>query len=722
MKKYLLLPLISVSCFVSAFTQNAYTLWVDSLKNQLPHLRDSAKVDGLNELAKAFGSMGHAGWDSIYRYAFEANNVAVRIGYKKGEAFSLLNLASSERKNLPAAEAYIKKAIKIGEDINNAGVLGCAYLAWSWNLLNEQRIAALQRALHYFKIAGEIEGEADANTWLCESYLSRGEYEEGFKYCAKCVQIAKQAAHTPWGHELVLVSFENVANLYQTAGDYETALEYYREGNQYAQEHQLRWNMDISIGTLLCQLGQYDSAFYYWTKWEKQANPYALSRRAYISGLLAQIYLKQKKYNEALAISKEGIEFFRHQENAGFSLTGHLLNAAKVYTEMKSYKTALTYARDGLKLAESNSNRQAMVEGYLLIADIYQQIGDHKQAYFNLQKHITLKDSILNRQFLLRLNNYKNAAEEANKESRIGLLNRDNQIKQQQLKQEATFRNFIIAFFSAVIFAGLFIFRNFNQKRKDEKLRQAQKEQEWKLQQLEHENKQSELQRQAAELEMQALRAQMNPHFIFNCLASINRFILKNESKTASNYLTRFSRLMRMVLLNSQKQLISLDDELQMLELYLEMERLRFKNSFDYSITFLNTLDSDNIFIPPLLLQPFCENAIWHGLMHLPAGRHNMEVQGRLDIELSMQGKILTCVITDNGVGREKAEEMKSKTAEKEKSMGLKITTERLSLLNSEKGLHTFYEIVDLKDENGIAAGTKVTLKISFMEPVKETA
>jgi len=224
-------------------------------------------------------------------------------------------------------------------------------------------------------------------------------------------------------------------------------------------------------------------------------------------------------------------------------------------------------------------------------------------------------------------------------------------------------------------------------------------------------NKHIELQRQSAELEMQALRAQMNPHFIFNCLSSINRFILKNESKTASNYLTRFSRLIRMVLMNSQKPLIALEEELQMLRLYLDMERLRFKDSFDYSITFLNTIESDNIFIPPLLLQPFCENAIWHGLMQ-------KEDQGRLDIELSMQNNILNCTITDNGIGRERAEEMKSKSAEKEKSMGLKITAERLALLNRGKGVHTFYEIEDLLGENGNAAGTKVNLRISYKESV----
>ena len=164
-----------------------------------------------------------------------------------------------------------------------------------------------------------------------------------------------------------------------------------------------------------------------------------------------------------------------------------------------------------------------------------------------------------------------------------------------------------------------------------------------------------------------------------------------------------------------------MDDELEMLGIYLEMERLRFKNSFDYSVNFLNAIDSDNIFIPPLLLQPFCENAIWHGLMHLPAGRDGKDGLGRLDIELSMKGNILHCVITDNGVGREKATELKSKTAEKEKSMGLKITTERLALFNREKAIHTFYEIEDMKDENGNPAGTRAVIKISFKEAVEET-
>ena len=130
-----------------------------------------------------------------------------------------------------------------------------------------------------------------------------------------------------------------------------------------------------------------------------------------------------------------------------------------------------------------------------------------------------------------------------------------------------------------------------------------------------------------------------------------------------------------------------------MLKLYLDMERMRFKNSFDYHIIFTNTVDAGAISIPPLLLQPFCENAIWHGLM-------NKQGPGRLDISLSMEGNTLNCIIADNGIGRQKAAEIKSKSAEEKKSMGLKITTERLALLNKENDFNTFYQIEDILDEN----------------------
>ena len=209
----------------------------------------------------------------------------------------------------------------------------------------------------------------------------------------------------------------------------------------------------------------------------------------------------------------------------------------------------------------------------------------------------------------------------------------------------------------------------------------------------------------AAELEMQALRAQMNPHFIFNCLNAINGYILNNEAETAADYLTKFSRLIRMVLNNSQKQFISLEEELETLGLYLYMESLRFKDNFNYEIKCNDTVDAFSIFIPPMLLQPFIENAIWHGLM-------NKERDRKLIIGLHFENDVLHCTIADNGVGRKKAAQLKSKSAEKNKSMGMDITRNRMALLNHDLDGQSFFEINDLEDEYGKPAGTSVSLKI----------
>jgi len=251
-------------------------------------------------------------------------------------------------------------------------------------------------------------------------------------------------------------------------------------------------------------------------------------------------------------------------------------------------------------------------------------------------------------------------------------------------------------FCSAGIFYGIIRWRIY------QKFRQQ-------LQHAEKEKQLAELQHKTVELEMQALRAQMNPHFIFNCLSSINGFILKNESEPASDYLTKFSRLIRMVLTNSKKTFITLEDELEMLRLYLEMERLRFQYSFEYNISFKNEIDPENIFIPPLLLQPFAENAIWHGLMH-------KQGEGHLEISLSLEKKILTCIIMDNGIGRNNAGMIKSKSAEKQKSMGLQITKERLALLNQDIDAQTFFNIEDITDDKGNAAGTRVILKMHYRD------
>jgi LytS/YehU family sensor histidine kinase len=229
-----------------------------------------------------------------------------------------------------------------------------------------------------------------------------------------------------------------------------------------------------------------------------------------------------------------------------------------------------------------------------------------------------------------------------------------------------------------------------------------------KLERSEKEKQLAELQQQKSELEMEALRAQMNPHFIFNSLNSINRFILQNNKAQASEYLTKFSKLVRMILQNSQASLITLESELESLELYLNLEALRFNYHFDYNISLQKDLDPSVLKVPPLILQPYVENAIWHGLMH-------KEEKGQLDIEVIEESDHLCFRITDNGIGREKAAALASKSATKHKSMGLRITADRIAMLHKSISMMSPVTINDLVDADGSAAGTEVTIKIPLL-------
>ncbi len=215
----------------------------------------------------------------------------------------------------------------------------------------------------------------------------------------------------------------------------------------------------------------------------------------------------------------------------------------------------------------------------------------------------------------------------------------------------------------------------------------------------------TEFNRRLGQVEMTALRAQMNPHFVFNCLNSINRFILVNEPDAASMYLTKFSRLIRLILDNSRSETVPLDKELEALKLYIEMEAMRFDKRFDYEISVAPGLQTEHLEVPPLLVQPFVENAIWHGLMH-------KKEKGKLVVRVRQEAQNLVIEIEDNGIGRQKAGELKSKSATAQKSHGLQVTAERLEIINTVFGTAAAAEIVDLFDSHGEPNGTRVLIRI----------
>ncbi|MCC6460591.1 MAG: histidine kinase [Saprospiraceae bacterium] len=211
----------------------------------------------------------------------------------------------------------------------------------------------------------------------------------------------------------------------------------------------------------------------------------------------------------------------------------------------------------------------------------------------------------------------------------------------------------------------------------------------------------SEFAQHLAKVEMSALRAQMNPHFVFNCLSSINRFILVNETDQASMYLTKFSRLIRLILDNSRSETITLAKEIEALRLYIEMEVMRFSGRFSYEIDVEASVQAEHLEVPPLLIQPFVENAIWHGLMHRKEGGH-------LRIAVAREGGFLHLQVEDNGIGRQQAAELKSRETLTHRSHGMQVTAERVQIINQ---LYDARASVDIED---LPQGTRVHLRLSL--------
>ena len=210
-----------------------------------------------------------------------------------------------------------------------------------------------------------------------------------------------------------------------------------------------------------------------------------------------------------------------------------------------------------------------------------------------------------------------------------------------------------------------------------------------------------------AELELKALQAQMNPHFIFNAINSIQDFIFKNDERTANRYLVKFSRLMRLFLEASKKKYVFLEDEVEMIRLYIELEKLRFGDKFDYDLTINDSIEACDIEVPSMMIQPFIENAINHGLVY-------KNDKGYLSIHMEVNGSVLTCIIEDNGIGRKKAQELKDKSYKSYISRGMQLVDERQKMLSYIENLNIDVLITDLENEFGEGIGTIVEIKIPF--------
>ncbi len=451
----------------------------------------------------------------------------------------------------------------------------------------------------------------------------------------------------------------NLGNVYSELNDFEKAKQYYKEALDIDRQEDKKGGIAINLANV------------------------------------AFMFDKQKQFDSALRYHLMGLairEKLPVKEDLARSLTG----VGYGYLQLKDYPNAEVYLDKALAFTKPLNEKPVLIDIYEYLSRLNFEKGNHLKAYEYQQLRFLLRDSVLNEENNRQINELQTKYETAEKDQKITLLSKENEVREKEAQRQAALKNAFIVGLILVSLLVILVIYIFHQRLKNQFLLASKNE----------EIKEVNFKRQLSELEMKALRAQINPHFLFNCMNSINRMILNGETENASLYLTKFSKLVRLILENAERTNVSLENELNLLESYIQLEELRFKGKIGYKISVDESLEKENTFLPSMVLQPFVENAIWHGLMHKQA-----DEKGIINIDIREENDRLLCTIEDNGVGRERAQQLREKSVLKNKSMGMKITEERLRLLSQER-LEQLIHVTDLKDALDHALGTRVEINI----------
>ncbi len=553
------------------------------------------------------------------------------------------------------------------------------------------------QSLKYMEEALALAKKINSKPHIVGAMISLGYRYSVFGEPVKAIKVLQEAKRMTNDSNAIAVSNTFIGLVFQSQNDYENALKYeflgynhhksaYLKGSRAKEIKEGYTGTTMGIGEIYLLMERMDSAFHFLQEGyklmkEEKTNRYFVH---HIPLLLGQAHLKNKDLGLAFTYIHEALQSAKKLED-GVGICESEAALAQYYDLTQRSDSMRFYALSALPRAQKLKRYESVRITSALLKKWYQHQDNLIKALYYNDIAIVAQDSLRNSDKI------KQAQQ---------LIFQEEQYLQNINTEKTANRNqlMLIGLLVGLCILGLLayvFYLNFNRKQKENLLLSN----EIKLQETTFQSK-------LAETEMTALRAQMNPHFIFNCLNSIKLYTLENNAIIAADYLTKFSKLIRLVLENSRSEKITLENELETIELYMEMEAMRFKDKIRFDIHLEDDLDTQFIEIPPLLVQPYVENAIWHGLMHKEEG-------GRIVLDVKTKGEnLLQVVITDNGIGRKAAAELKSKSATKNKSFGLKMTSERIGLINQLYKSDTQVMIEDLTDAKGQAVGTKVVIEI----------
>lgn len=631
--------------------------------------------------------------DSLTSIAQNTNNDTLKIKAYKDICWAY----ATTRIKLDTAKMYADSIYNLSTKINNEDEVALSHFYYG---LIDRFKGNYYEGLDHIKIfidhserKGDTSRIANGLFQFAVMHSSLGNYRKSLDAYYRTLNIHKSTNNK----DGMGFTLHSIGNIQRKLEKYEDAVESYMQSIDLKKETgdvSGIWMSLASLGNTYSELQEYATAESYYLEgipFAQQAkNEYGI---AFIKENMGNMYNKMNNHSKALPFHKDALAI-REKLLSKDKIANCQHKVGATYLKLGDLKSAKHYLFLSLTTSEKLKVMPLLQDTYQSIADLYELENDFKNAFKYQKRYTQTKDSVFNTEKNRQLLEIETKYQTAQKDQEIALLTKENELKEKEAQRQDDIKKAILIGSVLILLLAALLMYTMRQKLKNQKALAA-KDEEIEI---------SNLREQLGTLEMKALRAQMNPHFLFNCMNSINRMILGDDTDNASKYLTKFSKLVRLMLENSEAQKISLQDELDMLKTYIELEAIRFKGKINYSIHVDERLDKESALIPSMILQPFVENAIWHGL--LPKDQ-----EGQIEIKIKEKEAYLQCSITDNGIGREASMNLRKDSKHKKKSMGIKITTDRLKLLTKEK-IKDVIHIIDLKDKNSNVLGTQVNIFI----------
>ena len=636
--------------------------------------------------------ISHPDFETIYHTITSNERISIEVVDAKQYSRSSINKGDVKRFNemIDSADAYLKKdAEKSIKFIGNAldvninttqsaeaqELLGDIYRYWN----------QFDLAISAYRISLQNVKTPSAQLKLAKSYLDNGNFETS-------LSTYKTIDQKSLSNYNKAVWFEGTGDVYVKLKDFTKAIKAYEDGLEVAQKHLIApkvTDLNSKIAQVYSDQGQTSKAKSYFSNSLSLAKNENKKRAVEEQIKVAEFNNLNADYESEIVLRKKAIEGIKDIERDSV-----ITNESPITSQKQNYKlgtayllnndldNAIPYFEKSIEEASEKEDLVVKKDATRKLSDVLIEIGETKKGYEMLAEHINTVDELYAKkiQEISQVARFsRNIAEQQNRittlESDRALSKSTYELTQERNKSQQYIIYSLIGGLVLLLITGFLMFKYIKQQRLANNL-----------------------------LALKSLRSQMNPHFIFNALNSVNTFIATNDERTANKYLSDFSQLMRAVLENSEEDFIPLKKEIELLNLYTKLEHFRFQDKFDYSIAVDETIDVEEFQIPPMLLQPYIENAVWHGL------RYKTE-KGHLHINIQPKSTDeITITISDDGIGRSRSKALKTDHQKKQNSKGMNNIKKRVAILNEmykDKVDVTIDDFQDLED-----AGTKVVVTL----------